>query len=517
MLTFLAPSGLLALLGVAVPVAIHLWNRRPGRVVQVGSIRWLTAAANRRLRNLKLEQLALLLLRALLVVMLALAVAGPVWRRPAPPRRGQVLISADLLNSESLAAVRPTIDSLRRRGFTLRQLRQGFPRISDTVWQQKNQPVSVPAAATANLHFWPRVAQAADSFPHEPVWVYTSTTQRHFAGSRPALPTSVRWQAVPLPAPAIAWLSNASLTTPDSLRLVGSRGTDEAVFTTSRTVARPRQSPAVLPRVAGLPPLHYHSEAGRSVIRVAMPTDTLQVPVLAQPMRVWLYHDAAYAPDARYLQAALRAAGVGLLPRLELTVSRQLPPDEASLNWLFWLHSSPIPTAWQQRARQGLAIWQSARGPGVAQQTVFGVNPAELTYSLTRLDTTSHPGSRLVWQAATGRPVLSCRTVGRGAIYQFHSRLHPAWGTLVDSPELPELLLSLLQPSTGQPAEPHDPRQLDAGQVVRQEVAPADRTSTPSPAPTDTDLRAKLVLLAAVLWALERGLAQRFSAKPTSV
>jgi hypothetical protein len=61
--TLLTPSALLALLGILVPVAIHLWNRRPGREVAVGSLRWLTAGANRRLRNLKPEQLWLLLLR----------------------------------------------------------------------------------------------------------------------------------------------------------------------------------------------------------------------------------------------------------------------------------------------------------------------------------------------------------------------------------------------------------------------------------------------------------------------
>ncbi|MDQ2771566.1 MAG: BatA domain-containing protein, partial [Bacteroidota bacterium] len=62
MFTLLHPAALLALTGLLVPVAIHLFNRRPGREVAVGSLRWLAAGANRRLRHLKLEQLWLLLL-----------------------------------------------------------------------------------------------------------------------------------------------------------------------------------------------------------------------------------------------------------------------------------------------------------------------------------------------------------------------------------------------------------------------------------------------------------------------
>ena len=67
MLTLTNPPALLALLGLLVPLAIHLWNRRPGREVAVGSLRWLAAGANRRLRNLRLEQVWLLLQRAALL------------------------------------------------------------------------------------------------------------------------------------------------------------------------------------------------------------------------------------------------------------------------------------------------------------------------------------------------------------------------------------------------------------------------------------------------------------------
>ena len=121
MLTFLTPTALLALLGLLVPVVIHLWNRRPGREVAVGSLRWLAAGANRRLRNLKPEQLWLLLLRAALVAVLAVAVAGPIWRTALPTSRGVVLLSTEAAGLPTLVGLKPTIDSLRGSGYALEE------------------------------------------------------------------------------------------------------------------------------------------------------------------------------------------------------------------------------------------------------------------------------------------------------------------------------------------------------------------------------------------------------------
>ena len=134
MLTFTNPS-VLPLLGLLVPLAIHLWNRRPGREVAVGSLRWLAAGANRRLRRLRLEQVGLLLLRATLLALLAGALAGPQWRQPRPTGRGQVLVSPELADGSRLAAVRPTLDSLRRHGYALRWLAAGLPLITPAEWQ----------------------------------------------------------------------------------------------------------------------------------------------------------------------------------------------------------------------------------------------------------------------------------------------------------------------------------------------------------------------------------------------
>ncbi|UOQ73584.1 hypothetical protein [Hymenobacter cellulosilyticus] len=432
----------------------------------------------------------------------------------APPRRGQVFISPDLLASESMAAVRPAIDSLRRRGFVLRQLGPRFPRLSDTAWQQlATQPASPPAPA-ASYQFWTRVRQATDSFPGRPLYVYTSAALRHFQGRRPALPATVHWQTVPLPIAETTWLRGASLPKPDSLRLTVSRSTEDGVYTRAVTLARPQQATAQLARVPGLPPLTYTLTADSSFIRV-QGADSARIPVVTEPLRVWLYHDAGHALDARYLAAALRAASLGLTPRLELTVATRLPQAGAPLNWLFWLADAPVPATWQQQIPQGLQLWQDARLPGMALATSFSVAPHAGLYSLTRLDTVQNQaGAAILWQAANGRPVLSRRPSGKGAAYQLYTRLHPAWSRLDDSPDLPLLFLDLLQPASPMAPNVHDQRQLAPSQIVNSAASQTTSISSRRTAPTDTDLRLWLVVAAALLWLLERLVAARtFAAK----
>lgn len=76
-MSFLRPEFLWALPLVAVPVLIHLLNRRRYRVVEFAAMDFLRRALKRTRRRLLLEDLLLLLLRTLAVLALILALARP--------------------------------------------------------------------------------------------------------------------------------------------------------------------------------------------------------------------------------------------------------------------------------------------------------------------------------------------------------------------------------------------------------------------------------------------------------
>jgi hypothetical protein len=526
MFSLLNPAALLALIGLLVPVAIHLWNRRPGREVAVGSLRWLAAGANRRLRNLKPEQLWLLLLRAALLAVLALAVAEPVWRQWQAPSRGQVLLSPEVLGTPAFATLRPAIDSLRRRGYVVRWLAAGFARAPRAAWRADSAGGSVGSTAGAKgglesaAFTWARVQQATEVFPGQPLYVVTSAALGNFQGSHAALPPGVTWQALPMAGTKI-WLQAAALRA-DSLRLVLGRSTE--LQTTFRLVSVAQPQLGAIVRVSGLPPLRFERRADKTQLTQVKPvngtpTDTGRaISVRNRPLRVIVYSTAAYAADAHYLQAGLRAAATGLPLPLALTTTTRVPVPATRPDWLFWLSEAAVPAAWQTAVNQGTNIWLEAAGPGAADTASFATDAAEAaTVMVFRRNAVASLQTTVpLWADGRGRALLTRKASGQGAVYQLHTRLNPTWSELADDPQLPAHLLNLLQPES--PFDPalaaHDQRAIDPTQlaVARPTLPPA---TVPGPAATfrRTDLRPWLVLAAGLLFLLERLLARRREAR----
>lgn len=77
MIGFLNPLLLLGLLGIAIPIAIHLLMRQRPRPQPWAAMRWLQAAMQAAQRRYRLTNLLLLLMRCLIAAMIALAVARP--------------------------------------------------------------------------------------------------------------------------------------------------------------------------------------------------------------------------------------------------------------------------------------------------------------------------------------------------------------------------------------------------------------------------------------------------------
>jgi hypothetical protein len=73
------PLGLAALLALAVPLLVHLARRNPGTELEFAALRWLTPRPRPQARR-RFEERPLLLARLLLLALLALWLAEPLWR-----------------------------------------------------------------------------------------------------------------------------------------------------------------------------------------------------------------------------------------------------------------------------------------------------------------------------------------------------------------------------------------------------------------------------------------------------
>ena len=134
MLQFLSPIFLVGLTALAIPLVIHLWSRRSGKTIKVGTIRFLRASDSHRFSSVKLQDSLLLFVRAVLIVLLVLLLARPILLSQAPSGKnsevGWILLDPELINRGIDGPISQQIDSLSAHGNELRVLGPSFPRVS---------------------------------------------------------------------------------------------------------------------------------------------------------------------------------------------------------------------------------------------------------------------------------------------------------------------------------------------------------------------------------------------------
>lgn len=189
MLGLLAPIWLAGLGALLVPIALHLWSRRGGRPIRVGSIRLLAGTPPATRRSWMVQEPWLLVLRCAVLATLAVALAGPFWMPRGAGSNLQALVAPDVLDREAL------VDSLQQAGVSVSLLD------------------SAPAGGTPNL--WTALRHADRLAPRGTRFiVFAPDLLRYFRGERPMLSTRVEWHTRPAMAPA------APVSTPPPARVV---------------------------------------------------------------------------------------------------------------------------------------------------------------------------------------------------------------------------------------------------------------------------------------------------------
>jgi hypothetical protein len=141
-MSFLAPLALGALALVAVPIIIHLFNKRRFRTVEWAPMQWLRQAFRKHRRRLKLEEILLLVVRTAFVLLIVLALARPVASRPGWPwqhlqtRAARVIVMDDTL---SMGWRSPS-------GTALERARRAAVRLLDA-WSENDAVIVVAASA----------------------------------------------------------------------------------------------------------------------------------------------------------------------------------------------------------------------------------------------------------------------------------------------------------------------------------------------------------------------------------
>lgn len=206
-------------------------------------------------------------------------------------------------------------------------------------------------------------------------------------------------------------------------------------------------------------PVTWHPRSVRVVSGAA--------PASARGRLVTVVADAARTDDARYIVAALRAAG--LVSGIPAVVTMRAPAgvDTASLrstDWIVWLSEQPLAPVARQKMLTGTTVLTDVGAAPAPVVSRVSFTPSGARTTVVRRSSAPDDGAP-VWTDVTGFPLLTVSRVGLGLHYRFHSRFTPGWSALVLDPAFPEAIARLwIGPDSSRFAR--DDRPIAVSQVV---------------------------------------------------
>ncbi|MDQ3626951.1 MAG: BatA domain-containing protein [Verrucomicrobiota bacterium] len=508
MLQLLSPLALFGLAALALPAILHLW-RPPAKTVRLGTIRFFTGPAVRRLTKLRWRERLLLAARLLLLTLLVLLLAQPVWMNnpPTTAQRWALLEPGLVLNGTALQRWH----ELARAGFEPRLLTTGFP------------PASLdrtgPAQPTTDL--WSLLREADAQLPAgSKLAMFSADRLASLRGERPAMRhCEVEWISVSNESKERAWIHSVEL-------LHGDEADHRQVraVVTLRDAVQSRNVAAVLPASVGqaaLPRADRWSleiaggtDAGFSArllhADAAIPPTPWVTVARMKPLSVAIVPAADRTEDAKYVEAAVHA--LGQTSATEMKIVR----DIAVADWIFWLNDEP-PSADVERdvASRGAVLLSDAeetRAAAVPVLTTINADGVDDAVSLFRRTPPHRDAGATIWTDGFGSPLLTWGGEGRAERWHFFSRFHPEWNDLPQSSALAAALRPLLLRS----GDGHSPRASeDRRRADRSQSQPAEASSAPAadlrlvPPPQQVDLHQLLWMLCVALFIGERILSHR--------
>lgn len=298
MISFANPSWLYGLLGLLIPIGIHLLSRKEGKTIYVGSIRHLADSDTAQFSSIRLNEILLLLLRLILITLVVFMLAGFDFQTQADQSKQWLVIEKGIERDKSYS---PTIDSLKSKGFDVRWFADEFPTFSD----------STTIAPAKN---YARLIHAVPSFVDTAV-IMTYSYASAFKGEKPSLPPHILWLTVDPPAVNIAINAVESGADSVAVRVLTSNSSSTAF------------SNKILSKFA------FNSFQKADTLKVEKP-DTIDISI---------YSSERFAYDSKVILAALQA--IANRTRHRLNVTFQSKPTQLSTNadFLIWLSEEEAP------------------------------------------------------------------------------------------------------------------------------------------------------------------------------
>ncbi len=472
--------------GITIPIALHLWNVRQGKVLKVGSVALLTNQAVKNSSNIKLNELLLLLLRCLLITLAAVILAKPQWT-PAntATKNGWVLLPKASFN-KTYIHFKPMVDSLLQAGYSLHYFNAPF--------EEKRMEDAIKEQALANdsdkvVDYWKTISQlnkVVDTIL--PLYIFTDNKIANFLGNRPGVSLKMIWQTYANDDYLQQQLARSYKTYDGGIRIVTATNKPTGTSIAYNTLAD-----------AGLGAAGYTLQANGNV-NLQGKTGS-PVTLDTAPLNITVY-TGNYPADAGYIKAAIEAIRQFSKRNINLRLAEKEEDIAKGQDWLFWLSDRPIPA--NATARNVLQYAEGKQTAGSSWIQTFGdysTNGNKLVlFRFTAPQPNGLMGQNILWKDGYGNPVLTLDS-GKTNVYHFYSHFNPSYNGLVWGSNFAQLLFTLLVPKQ-EALFANDARMIDALQLQPYPVSANGGTTQTTKQPVD--LATAVWLAMAVVFLLER-------------
>ena len=292
-MNFGQPLFLWGLLGLSIPVAIHLLSRKEGKLIRIGSLRHIQETNTRQFKSIRPNELLLLFLRCILLGLIVLLMSEWSWSLFRDHKKW-FIVEKGLEKRSSLI---PFFDSLRADEFEPHYFARGFPHLYDS--HSGNERLDYSALIEE------LIKAELDS-----AIIFSYGRASAFMGARIALPSNVRWISLE-PAPT-KFVARAVQSTRDSVYLRSASSSYKGTsFDTERRL---------------------------------LDSDSKSIPDAPDTLTVVVAFDEAFEQDARIMMAILKAIQQNVQDVIvaKLVGIPKLNSSERC-DWLIWLSKAPVP------------------------------------------------------------------------------------------------------------------------------------------------------------------------------
>jgi len=395
-LQFLYPIGLLAAIGIIVPVVIHLWNIKNGRTLKIGSISLLGLPSNQRSRNFRITDWPLLLLRCLLLVLLAFLLAQPLFKssRRAAEQPGWVLVKKEQLGL-AWKENRKEIDSLLQKGYEIHDFNIGFSRLE---LQDTSAVFSKPG--NAPLSYFSLIRQLdAEQAGGARIYLYTDNGLKGFEGTQPRVNLDLKWKVFPADTAEVTWVAGAFSLNKDNIRKIVAHSSPSGTYYQPEDVKR------------------------AALAGVAVDSGVHQVLVYADGKQT----------DAAYVKAAVGAIAAFSGKRITVKEIRSFSQISNQADLVFWLADKELDQAQVKKLPDGISFFGYAGDTTERIKSFLLYQSDGATGEAALYQRKKFNGQQLpsVWTDGFGTPLLTLDSSARIRHYRFYSRFNQEWTDLV--------------------------------------------------------------------------------------